>query len=245
MPPLYQNGGWVGVSESEGENAAHAWFVRPSQPHARTPELQVIDAGWNDEHLTDIDQSGSRVLTTALNSGRITVRTIPTLDIVRELDMLEDELPLGACFVGSHLVTRLYHRQATIAIDSANRVHELEPTMVGSFPVPMIRGFQLREAVFEGGSSAGHDSGRRTATQVANDDTLRYTAALSEFRPAFLNGVQRSVNRKVQGSNPWSGASSSFCPVSGSRRPCSNSKPASHSSSKVPELDLFETSRLR
>ena len=30
--------------------------------------------------------------------------------------------------------------------------------------------------------------------------------ALSEFMAAFLNGSQRSVNRKVQGSNPWSGA---------------------------------------
>jgi hypothetical protein len=29
---------------------------------------------------------------------------------------------------------------------------------------------------------------------------------LSEFQAPFLNGVQRSVNRKVQGSNPWSGA---------------------------------------
>ncbi len=126
MTPLHQSGGWVGVSESEGENAAHAWFVRPSQSHPGTPEVHVVDAGWNDEHLTDIDQSGSRVLTTGLNSGRITIRSFPSLDIVRELDIPEEELPLGASFVGSHLVTRLYHRQATIAIDSANRVHELE-----------------------------------------------------------------------------------------------------------------------
>jgi hypothetical protein len=34
--------------------------------------------------------------------------------------------------------------------------------------------------------------------------------ALSEFEPLFLNGVQRSVNRKVQGSNPWSGAKSEY-----------------------------------
>jgi len=26
----------------------------------------------------------------------------------------------------------------------------------------------------------------------------------------FLNGAQRSVNRKVQGSNPWSGAKSEY-----------------------------------
>ena len=31
-------------------------------------------------------------------------------------------------------------------------------------------------------------------------------AALSEFESRFLNGANRSVNRKVQGSNPCSGA---------------------------------------
>ncbi len=46
----------------------------------------------------------------------------------------------------------------------------------------------------------------RTATLAANRDTWRHSAALSEFGPRFLNGLQRSVNRKVQGSNPWSGA---------------------------------------
>ena len=33
-----------------------------------------------------------------------------------------------------------------------------------------------------------------------------HAVLLSEFRTEFLNGAQRSVNRKVQGSNPWSGA---------------------------------------
>src|SRR4029077_19632639 len=33
-----------------------------------------------------------------------------------------------------------------------------------------------------------------------------YSATLGEFRGPFLNGAQRSVNRKVQGSNPCPGA---------------------------------------
>jgi hypothetical protein len=33
-----------------------------------------------------------------------------------------------------------------------------------------------------------------------------HSPALSEFRLLFLNEGRRSVNRKVQGSNPWSGA---------------------------------------
>ena len=85
----------------------------------------------------------------------------------------------------------------------------------------------------------------RTATPAINGGKQRHWAALSEFGPAFLNGVQRSVNRKVQGSNPCSGASRHFVlrvdrdgrfrirklPRVGVRK-CRN-------------LDLFETSRLR
>jgi hypothetical protein len=44
---------------------------------------------------------------------------------------------------------------------------------------------------------------------------------------------------------PLRGASSTFCPASGSRQPLSNSKTATGGSSKVPALDLFGTSRLR
>lgn len=38
----------------------------------------------------------------------------------------------------------------------------------------------------------------RTATLVVNDSQLRHSATHSEYRPQFLNGRQRSVNRKVQ-----------------------------------------------
>jgi hypothetical protein len=49
-----------------------------------------------------------------------------------------------------------------------------------------------------------------TATQVINRAKRRYSVALSEFEPLFLNGEQRSVNRKVQGSNPCPGAKSEY-----------------------------------
>ena len=48
--------------------------------------------------------------------------------------------------------------------------------------------------------------GSRTATPAIHDAKWRHSAALSESEALFLNGTQRSVNRKVQGSNPWSGA---------------------------------------
>ena len=55
-------------------------------------------------------------------------------------------------------------------------------------------------------ADAPRTEGARTATPAINDGKWRHSAALSEFGPLFLNGEHRSVNRKVQGSNPWSGA---------------------------------------
>src|SRR5438445_12845684 len=49
-------------------------------------------------------------------------------------------------------------------------------------------------------------SALRTATPVANGVIWRHLTVSSEFGSPLLNGLQRSVNRKVQGSNPWSGA---------------------------------------
>jgi hypothetical protein len=62
--------------------------------------------------------------------------------------------------------------------------------------------------VAEWGASANPGLTRpfRTATPAANGDTRRHSAGISEFESLFLNGMQRSVNRKVQGSNPCSGA---------------------------------------
>ena len=42
----------------------------------------------------------------------------------------------------------------------------------------------------------------RTATAVPNRANWWHPVLLSEFRPTFPNGQQRSVNHKVQGSNP-------------------------------------------
>ena len=47
----------------------------------------------------------------------------------------------------------------------------------------------------------------RTATPEANGANWWHSTAFSEFSVPFLNGAQRSVNRKVQGSNPCPGAS--------------------------------------
>jgi|SRR5712692_2843991 len=57
-----------------------------------------------------------------------------------------------------------------------------------------------------------------TATPAINGGKRRHSAALSELGAPFLNGVHRSVNRKVQGSNPWSGAKSELVSCSSGPR---------------------------
>jgi len=49
-----------------------------------------------------------------------------------------------------------------------------------------------------------------TATPAINPVKWWQSATLGECKSPFLNGAQRSVNRKVQGSNPWSGANCKF-----------------------------------
>jgi hypothetical protein len=48
---------------------------------------------------------------------------------------------------------------------------------------------------------------QRRRQTMANGGTQRHS---SEYDLAILNGAQRSVNRKVQGSNPWSGGNFEF-----------------------------------
>ncbi len=50
----------------------------------------------------------------------------------------------------------------------------------------------------------------RTATPAINRGKRRHSAARGEYESPFLNGMQRSVNRKVRGSNPRSGAKSEY-----------------------------------
>src|SRR5712692_190505 len=89
----------------------------------------------------------------------------------------------------------------------------LQPTRTD----PTAHGFGV---TFSPSSSLGHgehcclilqqSESHRTATPAINHGKWRHSAALSEIRAVFLNGARRSVNRKVQGSNPWSGAKSEF-----------------------------------
>ena len=121
MWPVHQPGGWVGVSESEGENASRAWWVRRSN-HG----LDLLSAQWDDEALSDIDGAGTRILTTGLDTGRVRIRSFPSLQVIREINVESENFIFGACFVGSDIVAHLYYRDVTVAIDEEDRIHELE-----------------------------------------------------------------------------------------------------------------------
>jgi hypothetical protein len=70
-----------------------------------------------------------------------------------------------------------------------------------------VNGQVVHATVRRGGVSDGVS---RTATPTLNDVIGCYSVAISEFSAAFLNRLQRSVNRKVQGSNPCPGAKFEF-----------------------------------
>jgi len=104
MTPLPQPMGWVGVAESEGENASRVWWVRVTGP-----AFDVLSAPWDDEILNDVDTSGSRILTTALDTGRIRIRSFPSLEPMRVIDVEGEGFILGACFARTGIVAHLYY----------------------------------------------------------------------------------------------------------------------------------------
>jgi hypothetical protein len=129
MTPLLQPMGWVGVAESEGENASRVWWVRGTGP-----ALDVLSAPWDDEILNDVDASGSRILTTALDTGRIRARSFPSLEPMRVIDVEGEGFILGACFARTGIVAHLYYRGVTVAIDDEDRIQELEVDDGGVVP---------------------------------------------------------------------------------------------------------------
>jgi len=121
MVPVHQRDGWVGVAEAEGENASRAWWIRRANRH-----LQLLVARRDDEHLLDVNAAGSQILTSPLTGGIIRVRSFPELDLLREIRIPRENFILGACFVGTYIVARLYYREVTAVIDERNQIAELD-----------------------------------------------------------------------------------------------------------------------
>ncbi len=126
IEPIHQAGGWVGLSEGEGQDAARAWWVRVANTGDR---LQLIDPGWDDEVLADVDAAGTRIITSPHGGdGPLRIRAFPELTVVREVRSPRPDQPWDfvACFVEPNLVGKLLGGdEPTVAVDPDGRTERL------------------------------------------------------------------------------------------------------------------------
>lgn len=125
IEPVHQPDGWAGLSEGEGQDAVKAWWVR-SRPG--TPELDLLDAGWDDWVLADADPAGTRILTLPHDTGPLLVRSFPALGTIQSLDPPEDHYwDFTACFAGDLIIATMTGDDAShlVAIDGPGTLHDL------------------------------------------------------------------------------------------------------------------------
>lgn len=129
ISPIHHRDGWVGLSEGEGQDAARAWWVRSTGQRDGVDGLEVLDAGWDDWVLCDVDRSGSKIITVPHGCpGPLVVRSFPDLQAVRAVESPDDEHGWDhtACFAGEMIVSRLYGtHDRIVAVDPAGTVHDL------------------------------------------------------------------------------------------------------------------------
>ncbi len=129
IQPIHHRDGWVGLSASEGQHSARAWWVRLSDDEPS--KLDVVDPGWDDALLTDVDPSGKLVVTAPLGTGPLVIWTFPELEVLKRVAAPNPHTfwNLNACFVGQHLVARLSGQpDVTVAV---HRDGKLEVLNVG------------------------------------------------------------------------------------------------------------------
>jgi hypothetical protein len=145
--PVHQPGGWVGLSEGEGQDAARAWWIRPADRATEGTELKVIDAGWDDWVLSDVDPSGSRIITTSHDGERLLVRSFPRdlhgrtagemrlvrrppeFAVLQAIHSPDDDYFWHevACFAGDFIVAKLDGpAERFVAIDRDGVIHRLD-----------------------------------------------------------------------------------------------------------------------
>lgn len=109
--PVHHPDGWVGLSEGEGQDAARTWWVRSARQSGGQVSLEVLDAGWPDQILTDVDPPGAQVITTphgCFLSTALVVRSFPGLEIVRSVEPPPGEhWDCTAFFAGDMIVNAL------------------------------------------------------------------------------------------------------------------------------------------
>jgi hypothetical protein len=130
--PVHHPDGWVGLSEGEGQDAAHSWWVRSATSPGGPAGIEVIDAGWDDWVLSDVHHSGRTIVTTPHRGGPLTVRSFPSLEILLSVRPPSAEDHCGwdfiACFAGDGLIINklIGHDERLAAIDLNGEVHDLD-----------------------------------------------------------------------------------------------------------------------
>ena len=126
--PVHHPGGWVGLSEGEGQDAARAWWVRSAGQLSGQMRIEVLDGGWDDWLLVDVDPSGSKIITTPHGGGPLLVRSFPSLEIVRSIEPPPGEdWGIDAFFAGNMIVTALRGRgESFVAIARGGKIADLD-----------------------------------------------------------------------------------------------------------------------
>lgn len=125
--PIHHPDGWVGLSEGEGQDAAHAWWIRSASRGPGKTQLEVLAGGWDDWVLSDVDASGTKIITTPHSSGPLRVWSFPGLEILRSVDPPEQShWDFTACLSGDVIVNKaLGERERLVAIDEDGVLHHL------------------------------------------------------------------------------------------------------------------------
>lgn len=125
--PIHHPDGWVGLSEGEGQDAVRAWWVRSASGPGGDRRLEVLDAGWDDWVLTDVDPSGTKIITTPHGTGPLLVRSFPGLEILRSVEPPEQTCwDFTACFAGDLIVSKLIgDQERLVALSEDGTIHDL------------------------------------------------------------------------------------------------------------------------
>ena len=161
ISPVHHPDGWVGLSEGEGQEAAKAWWVRSAaEPSGQL--IEVLDGGWSDWILVDVDPSGSKIITTPHQGGPILVRSFPSLEIVRSVAPPPGEYwDFKAFFAGNMIVSALKGQEERfVAIAPHGKIADLDQSEA------------IHLAKWPCGKSRSHKSHSETAGILAPEQPL-------------------------------------------------------------------------
>jgi hypothetical protein len=143
--PIHHPDGWVGLSEGEGQDAARAWWVRSAGQPSGQVQIEVLTAAWDNWVLSDVDPSGTKIITTPHGMGPLVVRSFPGLETLRSLDPPQEEesWDFTAFFAGNMIVNALRgQQQRVVAIDRYGRIDDVDE-YGGGWHIPAANGTWL------------------------------------------------------------------------------------------------------